>query len=227
MSYFAITSNHPRHVKFLESLYERVDLSLVIIVDKGPILHEEADYFQSDLSLLYKDNILRCDKEQLHSRFVLQTIEKLNPNVGFVFGAPLLKESLFGIPKFGCVNIHTGLVDHYRGVDSTYWAIKDARLDLIGSTLHYIDDSIDGGDVIGMRKVVPTHNDSPETLFYKSCEVGFDLLKSNMHSIINNKVVKFKLDKTGKLYQNKDMNDEVMSEINNKFPKLLGEYVWK
>ncbi len=227
MSYFAITSNHPRHVKFLETLYDRIDLSLVIVVDKGPILHEEADYFQSDLSLLHRKNVLMCDKFQLHSKFVLRTIENLKPDVGFVFGAPLLKEELFSIPEYGCVNIHTGLVDHYRGVDSTYWAIKDERLDLVGSTLHYIDNSIDGGSIIGMKKVVPTKLDTPDSLFYKSCGVGFELLKQNMQSIINNQTVKIKLDKYGKLYQNKDMTTEIMNEINNKFPKILGEYVWK
>ena len=143
----------------------------------------------------------------------------------FVFGAPLLKESLFNIPKFGCVNIHTGLVNHYRGVDSTYWAINDERLDLIGATLHYIDSSIDGGEVIGMKKATPTKWDSPDSLFYKSCDAGFELLGENINSIINNKVTKIKLDKLGKLYQNKDMSDQIMNDIDKKFPKVLGEYV--
>ena len=95
MSYFAITSNHPRHIKFLETLYESIDISVVVIVDKGPISQEEADYFNSNLSLLHSSNILRCSKHQLHSNFVLQTLQKIQPKVGFVFGAPLLKEQLF------------------------------------------------------------------------------------------------------------------------------------
>ena len=199
MSFFAVTSNHPRHVRFLETIQKYVDLSLVIVVDKGPILHEEARFFNSDLSLLYKPNVLKCEKSQIHSNFVLQTISKISPKVGFVFGAPLLRKELFSIPEFGCVNIHTGLVDHYRGVDSTAWAINDGRLDLIGATLHYIDSSIDAGEVIGMKNVVLDKSDTPETLFYKSCNVGFHLLEQNIRNITNNKVVKFKLDKLGKL----------------------------
>ena len=221
MSCFAITSNHPRHLKFLETLYRKIDIPLVIVVDKGPSLHEEAEYFNSDMSYLYRENILKCDKHQLHSRFVLQAIQRVNPDVGFVFGAPLLKEELFSIPKYGCVNIHTGLVDHYRGVDSAFWAINDERLDLIGATLHYIDNSIDAGNVIGMQNVEPEKDDTPETLFYKSCEVGFELLSNNLEGILNNTVSQIKLDKLGKLYQNKDMNKDVVKSVNDKLPKLL------
>ncbi len=105
---FAITSNHPRHMKFLETLYERVEIPLVVVIDKGHITQEEADYFSSDLSLLHRTNILRCSKHQLHSNFVLQSLAKLDPKVGFVFGAPLLKKEIFELPEYGCVNIpHT------------------------------------------------------------------------------------------------------------------------
>ena len=121
MSYFAITSNHPRHVKFLETLYNKVDLSAVVVIDKGAIKQGEVDYFNSDMSLLENSNVIRCTKQQLCSDFMLQSLHKLAPKVGFVFGAPLLKEELFEIPEYGCVNIHTGLVNYYRGVDSSLW----------------------------------------------------------------------------------------------------------
>ena len=134
MSYFAITSNHPRHVKFLETLNNKIDLSVVVVVDKGPITQEEADYFNPDMKLLRMSNVIRCSKHQLHSNFVLQTLSRIGAQVGFIFGAPLLKKELFEIPQHGCVNIHTGLVDHYRGVDSSLWAMYDNRPDLIGTT---------------------------------------------------------------------------------------------
>ena len=227
MSFFAITSNHPRHVQFLETLYEQLKIPVVIVVDKGPISQKEADFFEADLSLLRQPNILRCNLKQLHSNFVLQTLKKLDPKAGFVFGAPLLKESIFSIPEYGCVNIHTGPVDHYRGVDSAYWAIQDERLDLIGATLHYIDKSIDGGDTIEIGNVSCDIYDTPDTLFFKSCKSGFSLLRDNLYDIVNNSVSTIKLDKLGKLYQNKDMNDDVVRSIHEKLPRLLREYKWK
>ncbi len=211
MSYFAITSNHPRHVKFLETLYENFDISVVVIVDKGPISQEEADYFNSDLSLLKRSNVLRCSRHQLHSNFVLQTLQKTNASVGFIFGAPLLRSDIFSIPKYGCVNIHTGLVDHYRGVDSSLWAMHDNRPDLIGATLHYIDDSIDAGEIIETDIIDIDATDTLNTLFYKTCQVGFRLLSSNIGDIITDKVNKKVLNNRGKLYQNKDKTDQVVA----------------
>ena len=223
MSYFAVTSNHPRHVKFLETLYEKIDLSVVIVVDKGPVAQEEADYFSSDMSILRKENILRCNKIQLHSNFVLNTIKNTKPKVGFIFGAPLLKKSLFEIPEYGCVNIHTGLVDHYRGVDSSLWAMYDNRPDLIGSTLHYIDSSIDGGDVIGMKSINIDRFDGIDTLFYKSCKVGFSLLSDNINDIICNRTNKQVLTSRGKLYQNKDKTLDIVDRAKENLRRYKNE----
>ncbi len=216
MSCFAITSNHPRHMKFLETLYERVEIPLVVVIDKGHITQEEADYFSSDLSLLHRTNILRCSKHQLHSNFVLQSLAKLDPKVGFVFGAPLLKKEIFELPEYGCVNIHTGLVEHYRGVDSSLWAMYDNKPDLIGATLHYIDNTIDAGSVVADDNIDIDRFDNLDTLFYKSCQTGFRLLSENIDDIIANKINKKKLESKGALYQNKDKNPEIVerAEIN-------------
>ena len=226
MSYFAITSNHPRHIKFLETLYESIDISVVVIVDKGPISQEEADYFNSNLSLLHSSNILRCSKHQLHSNFVLQTLQKIQPKVGFVFGAPLLKEQLFSLPEYGCVNIHTGLVDHYRGVDSSLWAMYDNRPDLVGATLHYIDRTIDAGTVIGTRGIEFDKFDDLNTVFYKSCLSGFRLLSENIDDILTNKTSKRALETKGKLYQNKDKNSEVVKRAENNLRRYKIEKTW-
>ena len=226
MSYFAITSNHPRHIKFLETLYESINISVVVIVDKGPISQEEADYFNSNLSLLHSSNILRCSKHQLHSNFVLQTLQKIQPKVGFVFGAPLLKEQLFSLPEYGCVNIHTGLVDHYRGVDSSLWAMYDNRPDLVGATLHYIDRTIDAGTVIGTRGIEFDKFDDLNTVFYKSCLSGFRLLSENIDDILTNKTSKRALETKGKLYQNKDKNSEVVKRAENNLRRYKIEKTW-
>lgn len=224
MSYFAITSNHPRHIKFIQTLQSEIDLDLIIVVSKGEVSESEKEFFGNP-STLSGDNILMCDKTQVHSRFVMNAIRGLNPDVGFVFGAPLLMENVYGIPRYGCVNIHTGLVDHYRGVDSTSWAIYDERIDLVGATLHYIDKSIDAGEVVDMRAVECKLADTSDTLFYKSCQIGFDMLRENMYNILNNKVKKIKLEKLGVLYQNKDMNSSVEMEVRNKAPRLIKEFL--
>jgi methionyl-tRNA formyltransferase len=223
MSFFAITSNHPRHVRFLETLYQWVESPVVIVVDKDSVSPKEVNYFDSDLSLLDRDNIVRCSKEQLYSDFVLDTLAEINPKVGFVFGAPLLKKEIFSLPEYGCVNIHTGLVDHYRGVDSILWALYDNRPDLVGATLHHIDNTIDAGLVIDTRAVSIELNDSLDTLFYKSCIAGFELLSENIEVIIANKPKKTKLLTKGVLYQNKDRNTQVIEKAKENLRRYQNE----
>lgn len=223
MNYFAITSNHPRHMKFLETLHEKIDLSVIVVVDKGPIIQEEADYFNSNLSLLHKNNILRCSKHQLHSNFVIQTLQKTEPKVGFVFGAPLLKEQIFKIPEYGCVNIHTGLVNHYRGVDSSLWAMYNNRPDLVGATLHYIDKTIDAGKIIDTGVINIDQYDNLDTLFFKSCKVGFRLLYNNIDDIIANKATKKILKSRGTLYQNKDRSSEIIKKAEENLTRYKNE----
>lgn len=222
MSCFAITSNHPRHVRFLETLYDKVDIDLVVIVSKQGINPSEQEYFNADMSLLKRKNILMCTKEQLNSTFVRQTLSKVQADVGFVFGAPLLREEVFSIPKYGCVNIHTGLVSHYRGVDSAIWALYDNRPDLVGATLHYINKSIDTGQIVSMSPVQILDTDSLDTVFYRSCEVGFNLLSDAFSDIMLDKKVEKKQPNTkGKLFQSKDMNTEIVSRA----AVNLGRYI--
>lgn len=223
MSCFAITSNHPRHVGFLETLYKRVNIDLVVVVPKPGINASEAEYFDVDMSILKRSNVLTCTKEQLNSRFVLQTLAKVHARAGFVFGAPLLKQEVFSMPEYGCVNIHTGLVNHYRGVDSTLWAMNDNRPDLVGATLHYIDKSIDTGSVIDIGNVSVEKSDTMDILFYKSCEVGFNLLYNAFDDIMVNTVKGKKLETKGILYQNKDKNPEIVKKAEDNLRRYINE----
>ena len=230
MSYIAITSNQTRHRAFIERIQKKVDLSLVISVAKKP---GNPRFLLSERLLLKQENwspincsIVECTPHQVNSKRMSDMIRDFNPKVCFVFGAPLLKSRIFNIPSQGAINIHTGLVQHHRGVDSPYWAIHEGKAETIGATLHYIDDSIDGGNIIDQSQTKNLHiHDQPEDIFMKTCITGFDILDKNMYNILNNTVEPYPLDKRGKLYQTKDMCYGTMLEIRYKTPYLLKEYL--
>ena len=111
---------------------------------------------------------------------MIKKIKRINPDICFGFGAPLLRRKIYSIPAEGCINIHTGLVEYYRGVDSSYWALYDENPEAIGATIHYIDDSIDGGSVIAQRNTeCLSITDSADDVFMKTCRTGFELLADN------------------------------------------------
>lgn len=60
----------------------------------------------------------------------------------------ILKNEVISVPRYGVINLHSGLLPNYRGVMATFWALLNGETE-IGSTLHFINDSnIDTGDII-------------------------------------------------------------------------------
>lgn len=60
----------------------------------------------------------------------------------------ILKNAAISIPKFGVLNLHSGVLPAYKGMMATFWAMLSDE-PTIGSTLHYIvDGTIDTGPVI-------------------------------------------------------------------------------
>ena len=197
----AITSDHPRHRSFLKSLCEKVDISCAFIEYKPNIsetfAEKERAFFNDIDDWRIPCETIYCKKGRINKPEIIDTIKKLKPDFIFVFGSSLLSEEIFSCPKRGCINIHTGLVQYHRGVDSCYWAIYEERPETIGVTVHYIDSSIDGGDVL--------------------CK--------NVENILKNKVKSYKLQNRGRLYQSKDMTEDKRKEIKNKTKEVLKKYL--
>lgn len=90
---------------------------------------------------------------RINSADGLATIGQSQPDViiSIRYGG-ILKAAVIAIPRFGVINLHSGLLPHYRGVMATFWALlHDEKT--IGTTLHTIDDSgIDSGDIIAQSR---------------------------------------------------------------------------
>jgi len=65
----------------------------------------------------------------------------------------ILREAVIAVPRFGVLNLHSGLLPEYKGVMATFRAMLNGDEE-IGMTLHYIDDSgIDTGRIIATTKM--------------------------------------------------------------------------
>lgn len=64
------------------------------------------------------------------------------------FGQIFRRSDLIALPRFGIINLHSGILPNYRGILASFWAILAGEKKL-GMTLHYIVDSgIDTGPII-------------------------------------------------------------------------------
>ena len=230
MKVIVITSNHLRHMAYAKMLCDRTEVSKVFIEEKpassrsGSLQLREREYFASFSGWL-PDNFTSCKKGEINSPRMEEEIRREKPDIIFVFGSSLLKENIFSIPDRGCINIHTGLVQYYRGVDSSFWALHDDRPDRIGVTVHFIDKSIDAGDIIlQARPCNLSTTDDLEDVFLKNCICGFDLVCDNLGDLLGGDIKTTHLSNRGTLYQMKDKTPAKIREVEKKLNKVLGDY---
>ncbi len=109
----------------------------------------------------------------LHADTMLSAMRALEPDLGLVYGGPIIKPKLFEIPRLGCLGIHHGKLPEYRGKKTTFWAIYNGEAE-VGVAIQRIGSTLDGGDVL-MQAVVPVRR-RPLPLVVKELEkIGIDL----------------------------------------------------
>ena len=229
MKYVIITSNNLRHKAFAKMLCESVDVGLIIFenkeYDSEDAFKKESTWFEDCLDWRSPVRSATWLAGDINNNGYASLIKSANPDVILTFGCNLLKENIFSIPKKGTINIHTGIVQSYRGVDSSLWAIYEENPEGIGATLHYIDNSIDAGDIIAQKKADLKIDYDLYDVFLSSCVAGFDLLKEKLPLIESDEVSAYKLADKGKLFQKKDKNDAVVKAAKDKLRKVLEEYL--
>lgn len=111
----------------------------------------------------------------LNSPSAAETLRKLDANVGVVLGTRILKRRTFEIPHMGCITLHRGKMPEYRGLPPGFWELYDGQ-NSAGASVHFVDDALGTGDIIG-QDTVPIHpKDSPVTLRRKLDVCGGQLL---------------------------------------------------
>jgi methionyl-tRNA formyltransferase len=84
----------------------------------------------------------------------LAYVQQFGPDViiSIRFGQ-IFKSAVVDIPRFGIINLHSGVLPDYRGILATFWAMLNDETH-IGCTLHYVtDNTIDTGEIIGVYKI--------------------------------------------------------------------------
>ncbi len=82
-----------------------------------------------------------------HAPEALAAIARAEPDLGVVAGTYILRPSVFGIPKLGCINLHSGQAPKYRGAAPGFWELHNGETE-VGITIHRVAADLDAGDVI-------------------------------------------------------------------------------
>jgi len=94
------------------------------------------------------DNFVSVPAHAMNSKSTAALIAAHEPDLLFVCGAPILKNSIFQIPKYGSVNFHYGYSPKYKGQHTLLWAFMKGDNESLGGTFLKIDKGVDTGTPI-------------------------------------------------------------------------------
>lgn len=126
--------------------------------------------------------------ESVNSEQARQVLRELAPAVVVVNGTRIIGDETLSCVRATFINMHAGITPLYRGVHGAYWALAEGRPELVGTTIHFVDEGIDTGGVIAHLTFETTREDSFVTYPYLQVAVGLKALVTIIHNILNGDV---------------------------------------
>lgn len=110
----------------------------------------------------------------------LAIVRDLKPGLGLSSGAGLLKGDIIAAFPDGILNVHLGIAEEYRGLDTNLWAIYHKDWENIGVTLHLVDDQLDTGPIVEQRTLRPPPGTAIHELRYHESCLAIELLEQSL-----------------------------------------------
>ena len=130
----------------------------------------------------------------------MEYLKSVKPDILAVvaYGKILPKEVLDFAP-LGAVNLHVSLLPKFRGAAPMQRAIMAGETET-GVTVMYMDEGLDTGDIVAVRKFPINPDDDFEAIYNKSCEIGSALLSATLTEIFEGRATRTPQDHTKATY---------------------------
>lgn len=150
----------------------------------------------------------------------------LRPDVVAVCGTSLLKEEFLRIPRLGVLNLHGGLPQRYRGLNTTDWAVYNGEPEYVGATVHIVTPGIDDGDMVFQGRPDITRTDSPNDLYVKVVKLGVSMMQTAIEDLGSGNLRRAQLQERGKLYVGRDFTHRARLRTWRRYREgVVGDYL--
>lgn len=105
-----------------------------------------------------------------------------------VYYPAILGADLLSHPERGALNLHQAELPRYRGSNVFSHAIMNARPDdhwRQGTTLHFMAEAVDAGDVVDRKFVDTTETDIARTLYERTREASIELFEERLPDLVS------------------------------------------
>ena len=156
-----LSSDTPHHRYFLHKINNSYKIDAVFFetehykpkfdtsspFEEDEIRFEEESFFEDVPNTLIDAPLFYFDS--LNSIEALNELKNQELDIGIVFGTGKLKPSVINSFSKYLMNIHRGIPEKYRGLDSDLWAIYKSDYANIGTTIHLVEPELDTGEIVG------------------------------------------------------------------------------
>mgnify|MGYP006281775381 CR=1 FL=1 len=118
---------------------------------------------------------------------ILNVSEVLETEIDFIFSIQyhkILDKKVLEHPNYGAINLHMAPLPEYRGCNQFSFAIINKE-NYFGTTLHYMDASIDSGDIIAEKRFKISENIRVNELYEITEKKSVELFKENLTDILD------------------------------------------
>lgn len=119
-----------------------------------------------------KGGLLVKATDNINENENLVLLKRIKPDLIVVVGTRRLNKEIFDAASSGAINLHSGILPFYRGADSEFWALYNNEPEMVGVTIHFIDEELDAGDIILWQRQTVRPNDDPTSLRKKNIYLG-------------------------------------------------------
>ena len=161
MKLVVLSTDTPHHRFFAQKIHSFIKIRSLLLETSqnkpafdvsAPFKKKETEFelknFFSDVPNRFP-NCPVLSYESMNDQAAINKLRQLSPDIGIVFGTSKLKRRVISCFSYALLNVHRGIPEYYRGLDSDLWAIKDKNYDQIGTTLHLVEPELDTGDILG------------------------------------------------------------------------------
>ena len=86
--------------------------------------------------------------ESVNDPETIRLLRTMQPTVIVVNGTRIISSEVLDAVDCPFINTHAGITPRFRGVHGGYWALVEGRPEMVGTTVHLVDEGIDTGGVL-------------------------------------------------------------------------------
>ena len=123
----------------------------------------------------------------LDDPLVRPTIE--NADFVIVSGADRIRDDVLSVIENKSLNVHMGIAEEYRGLDSNLWAWYHRDYKNIGVSLHKLETTLDTGDLFQVERIKITEQTKVWELRYLESVLAVTVIGKSLNNLVADKVI--------------------------------------